>query len=864
MNIIQKVTLKCMKASRRRTMVTIFGVILSVAMIAAVSTIAQSFQDLMLRNARANFGDFEMEFYDVPVEQAGKLVKDDRIKESLISYQDTYVYLQGVRDEKRSYAQLQVYDMEHLHLNALQLVEGKLPQNKNELLLSKSFMETSGTAWNIGDDITLPTGYITQEDGKRTYSQWNTADATSENFHPTGERTFQIVGIMEDGKVHFGGQNYAFYLPLQGNEGSGANQYVVSVTMKERTTSIYEDAQAIAEDYGIAQEHINPNNTLLMFYGINDDNGFMTTITLATGIVSLIIMIGSISLIYNAFAISLSQRSRYLGMLASIGATRKQKRSSVFFEAFVIGVLAIPIGILAGFAGIGITFLCIQPLIQGMFETMVELKLVITWQSVVISVLFSAIVLFISAWIPARRASRITPIDALRQNQDVSIRSRDVRKTHWLRRWFGFSAELGAKNMKRSRHRYYATLFSLIISMVLFMTAYSFSTFITQAFAMSQGEIPADVTGGMSGYNQQETDRIRKQLSMLPSSDEFLYMETATLQERSSAVYTQQLQKLLDEQGQHLYSTDDGQRLSLEVIALDEDGFARYAKEAGAAMKDFESGDAIQAILLNKMTYKKENTYTDYRLLEAPEKGMTLTSAVTDKPQEAAIRIAAISEVHPWFMPANVDDIHTVYLITNERSMSILKKQLQINEDLLSVNFQYRSTQPYALENELAQLQSQHPSGSIFKSNIQALKDRQNQLSLFLNVFLYGFVALILLVSSANIYNTISTGIALRRREFAMLKSIGITPRAFRSMIRMEILQYLGRTMLYGIPVTMAVIYGVYSILQRNFAFSFQFPWQGLLFITLLLGGLLFVSMQMALHSMKHDNLMETIRQESI
>ena len=83
-----------MLASKRRTMVTVFGVILSVAMIAAVSTIAQSFQDLMLRNARSNFGDFEMEFYDVPAAQAEKLVQDERIKESLISYQDTCAYME--------------------------------------------------------------------------------------------------------------------------------------------------------------------------------------------------------------------------------------------------------------------------------------------------------------------------------------------------------------------------------------------------------------------------------------------------------------------------------------------------------------------------------------------------------------------------------------------------------------------------------------------------------------------------------------------------------------------------------------------------------------------------------------------------
>lgn len=854
MNIIQKVTWKCMKASKRRTMVTIFGVILSVAMISAVSVIAQSFQDLMLRNARANFGEFEMEFYDVPAKQAEKLVQDARVQESLISYQDTYAYLKDVKDIKRKYIQLQVYDMEHLHLNALQLVKGKLPRHKNEILLSESFMETSGTSWEIGESITLPIGYTIQEDGKRTYSQWNVADATDKSFRQTGERTFRITGIIDDGRVHFGSQNYAFYLPFQGNEGGVNNRYVISFTMKERTAAIYEDAQQLAEDYGLRDVHINPNNTLLMFYGINDDNGFMTTITLATGIVSLIIMIGSISLIYNAFAISLSQRSRYLGMLASIGATRKQKRSSVFFEAFVIGSIAIPIGMLGGYAGIGLTFLCIQPLIQGMFEATVKLQLVITWQSVLVSVLFSSIVLLISAWLPARRASRITPIDALRQNQDVSIRTKDVRGTHWIRRFFGFPAELGAKNMKRSRHRYYATLFSLIISMVLFMTAYSFSTFIAQAFSMAQGEIPADVTGGMSGYKQQEKETIRKQLSQLSYGDAFLYMESVTLQDHSDAAYSKQLQQLLDAHGQ---------RLSLQVIALDGESFSRYAKQANASIED-ATGEAVQAILLNKLTYKKENTYTDYRLLKNAQKGMTLLVGREDAAYETAVNIAAVSEVHPWFLPANVDELHTIYLITNEQSMQALKKHLHITEDMLSMNFQYRSSQPYALENELTQLQSQHPSGTIFKSNIRALKERQNQLSLFLNVFLYGFVVLILLVSSANIYNTISTGIALRRREFAMLKSIGITPRAFHAMLRTEILQYLGRTMLLGIPLSLFILYGVYAILQHNFAFAFTIPWQGLLFIILLLAALLFASMRMALHAMKKDNLMETIRQESI
>ena len=312
---------------------------------------------------------------------------------------------------------------------------------------------------------------------------------------------------------------------------------------------------------------------------------------------------------------------------------------------------------LGGYAGIGLTFLCIQPLIQGMFEATVKLQLVITWQSVLVSVLFSSIVLLISAWLPARRASRITPIDALRQNQDVSIRAKDVRGTRWIRRFFGFSAELGAKNMKRSRHRYYATLFSLIISMVLFMTAYSFSTFIAQAFSMAQGEIPADVTGGMSGYKQQEKETIRKQLSQLSYGDAFLYMESVTLQDHSDAAYSKQLQQRLDY----------GQRLSLQVIALDGESFSRYAKQANASIED-ATGEAVQAILLNKLTYKKENTYTDYRLLKDAQKGMTLQEmCIRDRPYETVVlvenREAAAHKYSNCIVErATLDDIMLLYV----------------------------------------------------------------------------------------------------------------------------------------------------------------------------------------------------------
>ena len=87
-----------------------------------------------------------------------------------------------------------------------------------------------------------------------------------------------------------------------------------------------------------------------------------------------VIIIGSVALIYNAFAISVSERARHLGMLSSIGATKKQKRNSVFFEGAVIGTVSIPIGILAGLAGIGITFAFINTSLQNALGISEELS----------------------------------------------------------------------------------------------------------------------------------------------------------------------------------------------------------------------------------------------------------------------------------------------------------------------------------------------------------------------------------------------------------------------------------------------------------------------------------------------------------
>ena len=204
-------------------------------------------------------------------------------------------------------------------------------------------------------------------------------------------------------------------------------------------------------------------------------------------------MIGSISLIYNAFAISVSERSRHLGMMSSVGATKKQKRNSVLFEGFAIGLVSIPLGILSGFAGIGITFFFINPVLKSAMGISEGMRLVIMPSSIIVAVVVSVITILVSTYIPARRASNISAIDAIRQTSDIKITKRQVRTSKLTRIIFGIEGELGLKNLKRNRTKYRATVFSLIISMVLFLTVSYFTSSLEKAFVMTRDGINFDI-----------------------------------------------------------------------------------------------------------------------------------------------------------------------------------------------------------------------------------------------------------------------------------------------------------------------------------------------------------------------------------
>lgn len=357
-----------------------------------------------------------------------------------------YLYVRGM-DETA---------MEQMQVN---LTKGRLPANEKEVVISEE-LKRQDFDYQIGDTIELDIGerrYTGTEGMENRALDQNDSllvieGQLDEELREQTEYSFTIVGEIEEpiwDEPWSPGYTVLAYTDAQAS--SVVDRAFVKVN--DLGITLFDDVDLLAQELDVADDAYNFNTTLLNTYLVSLNSGTVSTLSGLLTVIMLIIVIGSMALIYNAFAISVSERSRYLGMLASVGATKRQKRNSVLFEGLLIGLISIPIGIGAGFAGIGITLHYVNQILQNVgLET--DFRLVVTFPLIGIAVGVSLMTILISAWIPAVRASKVTAIDAIRQAKDVKLTKKKVKTNRIVRKLFGYEAEIALKNLKRHKKRY--------------------------------------------------------------------------------------------------------------------------------------------------------------------------------------------------------------------------------------------------------------------------------------------------------------------------------------------------------------------------------------------------------------------------
>lgn len=868
MNIFHKVTGKTLAKNKTRTLVTIVGIILSAAMITAVTTLVSSFQVYLREMAVYSEGNWYANLMDVAEADYRSLQEDPRVQQmqeaQILGYAQVessnpdkpYLYVLGIKPE---FAQNM----------PVRLTSGRLPQNASEIILPVHLSTNGEVQTQIGSVLSLGIGKRITEG--YSLGQMNPYLYEDERLETDANKTYTVVGFYE--RPAFEEYSAPGYTALAGWDESAAgiqyDLYIITADPKQ--------AYTLPKDY--AQYGATYNDDVLMFSGASDHNSFYTVLYGMAAIIIVLILFGSVSLIYNAFSISVSDRTRQFGLLSSVGATKKQLRSSVFYEALMVGGLGVPLGILCGIFGIWVTLLCIGSRFSGMLfggaaSGAVELSLHVSWQAVVIALVIGMITVLISAWIPARRSTSISAVEAIRSAQDVKISRREVRVSRLNYKLFGLEGLLAKKYFRRDRKKYRATVVSLFMSVVLFISASAYIMYFTGAAGAVMNVKSYDLRYTSIHQSHEGNDQLFKQLAQTKG------VTGAT----RSLIYSGSLEGIDAQSYSEMYlqnaGTDiDGQPYAptINVVFLDDEDFSQFLSQQGLDPSQYMDAQNPQAVLYDEMSIFMDEKIQTVRIFNKdPDRSVfrildeTLLSEYSkthddgDVPEEVYRKIPLAIGSRVEALPTGGDDYseYQASLIYPRSLVAAVFGEVPA-ETLNGYEYMYfqaeNHRQTYQAMTALLQQEGLESHRLYDQAEDQEV---QNNTILIINVLSYGFIILIALIAVANVFNTISTNVGLRRREFAMLRSVGLTQKGFSRMMCYECLMYGTKSLAWGLPVSFLVVLWICSVIRSGWETSLIIPWHAVVIAVCSVFIVVFATMMYAMRRIRRENLIDALKTE--
>lgn len=871
MNVLNRVTLKNLIRNKTRTAVTIVGVILSVAMFTAVTSFVSSMQDFMIRSSIALDGDWEGKLSNIRYDSLSAVEDRAEATSSFLVQEEGYAVLEGGQNEDKPYLYIESLDDGAMENLPIRLISGRLPQNDTEILIPEHVFTNGGVELPVGSVLTLQVGRR-QTEGE-TLGQHNPFLAEEESLDQLSEKTYTVVGwYQRPGFESYSAPGYTAVTRL--NAASLSPDDTVSVYLRlKNVRAIYDILPGLAA--ASDAEGVEYNKDLLRCLGIDPNDNFNSVFYSMAAILILLIMAGSISLIYNAFAISVSERSRQFGMLSGAGATSRQIRHSVLLEALSISAVGVPLGVLSGIGGIGVTLYLLRDKIASTAGTVtgLTLDLAVSVPAVMAAVAVGLVTILLSAWIPARRAARMSAIDAIRQTNDVAIRSRQVRTSRLTRRLFGIEGELAMKNFKRNRRRYRTTVLSLVISIVLFLSASSFASYMTAG--TDALAIASNYDLCFSGsYRPEDAAALLRQIAVLDevsavsSVDQFF----GTVLTDPALVEQHQLEANQEQHGDNAHSlTEDGKAmLYVMVNAVNEEYMRGYLQRQGLSFDAYNDPDHPLALVIDRQKYmESDGRYTDSHLFRSQDLGeITVQDNFVEEgaaPQTVRLTAGAFVSEPPLGVYEAVSSPASFQLIVTDTVFKRVFAGFDPSPAEESAPALYiQSNDPSQAEQKIRDLLIAHHLNTSDLHNIFESKNAQDNFLLVVGVFAYGFITLISLITIANVFNTISTNINLRRREFAMLKSVGMTEKSFHRMMNFECLFYGLKSLLYSLPLALGVTVLIYLSISNEVNTPFLIPWGSLVFCVVCVFLIVFITMMYSMSKVRKENIIDALKNENL
>ncbi len=799
MNIMHKAAKESLRKNRTRTLVTIIGVILSVALITGVTVFGYSLLRLLAEDAVVRYGDWHLSVTEVNEafleEQAG------RSEVAAIGFYEQRGCVALPEDEngETSYLYINAFPDETFSLLPLTVFSGRLPQNEHELLLSANLASDAGIGWKVGETVTM------QVDGE--------------------DRVYTIVGICA--KPKFASVKAGGYIAVTSLE--QPNSAALKTALIKLNNPYTIDTYAESLDYASVY-HTN----VLRFMGIWQDSGdsLIIKLMIAVSMVVIgIIMVGSVFLIFNAFHISLNERTREIGILASVGATSAQLRAMVLYEGLCIGAVGIPIGTAVGLSALFVLISAIAGSFEKMIYLNLPLKMYLSVPILLLTALISLITILISAYIPARKAAKTPALECIRQTNEIRISPRTVKTSKISEKLWGFEGTLALKNFKRNKRQYYSIIMSLVLSIALFICT---SSFIDCFLRISEtAEVITDYDIGFGTQEMSDTE--------LGTLWETLKSAEHITDSAMQAVY------FLPVEAENCSYTAAVQFIDMEsyLECLDNWKLDRreYANKFPVIAKLNGEGDSVADL----------NDLFSEKTVSAKINGELVTLGCIEQ---------LIPDIPPCAEGVELFD-YTLMILAPWP----LQESLTDNSEVFVKGITFCSDNPEESTEQIrGMIQGASVTAEYMLLNNAAIFNQSRSLVFIAKVFSYTFIVMISLIAVANVFNTISTNLKLRRRELAMLRSAGMGDNSFNRMMRFECVFYGSCAMMFGIPLSLVLSYEIQSVMMDGIVqagdSAFQFPWIPVAVSACGVLLIIFVTMMYTVNKLKRENIIDALRDE--
>ncbi len=852
MKILNKLTIKHLTLNKKRTITTIIGICLSTALMVGIGLLCSTVRDSLIKECIKNDGRYTV-VYNIPTSKLKIIESDNDVKDYYYYQHIGYHKLENVTNKNKPYIDLVGVDKNFL--NEFTLLEGRLPRDNTEVVVSETLTGNNEHKIKVGDKLTLNIG---------DYPTYYTEEEVNVE---TTKKEYTVVGINER---HATEGQYAYYAGYQVytlDIPSPDANVVVFVNFKSFKNA-YKKCDKLTKELGLdaldnnnsisdvrnGSSSVAYNDYLISMYGESRYENIIGSISGVLAIILSLISIGCIMVIYNSFAISVMERKKQFGLFASIGTTRKQLRHTVFFEALIVGTIGIILGIISAYIGIGTVILIVNNLLKNAIN--IPLELCTYPLFIIIPVIFMIITIILSAFIPARRASRVSPIRAIKQNDDIKIKGKKVKTNKLVRKIFGMEGELALKNIKRNKKKYRITIVSLFISIVLFI---SFSSILKYVFGGVVSYTDYPDYKYIINYTSNSYENGIKKLNAYRNYDG---VKESVISLRSLSYPVKINRNVLDKN--YIKNTEyekDNDKLVATFVSISDLDYnnllKKYNKKDGTIF-------VVNNYSLVKYTNNSRKKYQG-KIFNTNNLDLKLCDYTIENCDYDLDNIVVLNEI-----PFGVD-----YFTQSDSFPVVVSQELfkKIESNFTDITY-YDDEDAYNTVTMLMNAKSKDLEDTLKKAsedgtslnyiNVDEQLKLMRNLILVIKILLYGFISLVTLIGVTSVFNTINTSINLRRKEFAMLRSVGLSPRGFNKILSFESIFFGLKSLLYSIPVSIAVSYLIYKNILGIVDMEFKLPIKPIIISVLAVFIIVFITMRYSARKIKKENILEAIREENI